>query len=318
MTRGDPREFNINLLRVLDAVLRQQSVTRAADALGISQSAVSQSLAQLRQHFDDPLFLRERGGIVATDFLLGLAPRMQELLANIDELLVSPAAFDPGQSERTITICTPDAGEMALLPILVHQISEHAPNCRVRTINIDVMNLDLALEEGQADIVVTGAAIATSQNILQQKVAQHGFSIIAHLSHPSAGRISLEEFRTSDHVAVTPTGYHLNLMEEALGLIAARPRVHVETNHYLAVPHIIAANPGHVAVVPDFLAATYSDLGFVKSLVPDFPLPVADIYHYFHKKSANNPYSLWLRSQLRACHDAQRRETLLRSRQESP
>lgn len=304
------KRLDLNLLMILDALTKEQSVTLASKNLGVSQSSVSQSLSKLRDYFNDPLFLRERGGISPTDFVTRITPRLHEVMKDIDDLLTDEIEFNPSSSERVITICTPDAGELALLPLLARKLSTVAPKCRLRTINVDVINLDLALEEAHADLVVTGAAVATSQNILQQRVARHGFLVVAHPNSPVDGTISTDEFRACRHIIVNPTGYHVNTVNQYLQDLGLRPIIAVETIHYLTVPYIISANPDLVAVLPDYLAEHYAQSGIVKTLEADFDLPYSDVYHYYHKRTASNPFSIWLRSLLRECHKEWLRERM--------
>ncbi|MEA3128432.1 MAG: hypothetical protein QOF46_227, partial [Paraburkholderia sp.] len=96
--------FDMNLLRVFDAVWRQGHLGRAAEELGLSQPAMSHSLKRLREQLDDPLFLKVRTGMQPSPRAVQLAPIVQSVLSSVRENLLSAPQFDPAQARRTFTI----------------------------------------------------------------------------------------------------------------------------------------------------------------------------------------------------------------------
>src|SRR5688572_19872272 len=110
---------NLNLLVSFDALMAEKNVTRAARRLGLSQSAVSNALAQLREMFDDPLFTRTRYGIEPTRRAVELAPVIRGGLSQLDVALGRPSAFEPGTSDRSFVIATDDYVEYVVLPRLM-------------------------------------------------------------------------------------------------------------------------------------------------------------------------------------------------------
>src|SRR6185436_1583862 len=116
---------NLNLFVAFDALLAERSVSRAARRVGITQSAMSNSLRHLRALLGDPLFLRSSHGIVPTPRALELAAPVREALRLLERAL-SPRRFDPPTATRTFVLITSDYVEFVLLPRLVAQIGRQA------------------------------------------------------------------------------------------------------------------------------------------------------------------------------------------------
>ena len=98
------KTFDLNLLKVLDALLRTGSTIRAADRVGLSQPAVSAALSRLRHALGDPLFVREGIGLRPTDYALALAEPVQRILDSTEQVLTGPESFDPARLSRRFAI----------------------------------------------------------------------------------------------------------------------------------------------------------------------------------------------------------------------
>ena len=109
-------DLDLNLLRVLDAVLRESSVTAAAARLGLTQPAVSNALARLRKVFGDALFVRAPSGMAPTPFARELDEPVRQALALIESALSRGAGFDPASSKRAFRFYMSDLGEISFLP----------------------------------------------------------------------------------------------------------------------------------------------------------------------------------------------------------
>src|SRR5262245_34972803 len=130
--------FDLNLLVVLDAVLAEQSVVRAARRLHVTPSAVSNSLARLRAVLGDPLVTRSGRGIVPTPRATQLAPVLARLLEQIEQA-VSGSTFDPRSTTREFTLAIADSGQFVRLPRLAALLGEEMPKARLRVVGIDTL-----------------------------------------------------------------------------------------------------------------------------------------------------------------------------------
>src|SRR3954447_24492114 len=116
--------LDLNLLLAFEAMLLHRSVTAAAAHVGITQSAMSNAVGRLRRHFEDPLFVHTRTGMLPTPRALELAKPLQQALALVRSTSRRPREFDAAQSRRTFRFHMSDVGEMVFLPGLVRHLDE--------------------------------------------------------------------------------------------------------------------------------------------------------------------------------------------------
>jgi DNA-binding transcriptional LysR family regulator len=128
--------LDLNLLRVLDTVLSERSVVRAARRLHVTPSAISNALARLRSVFGDPLVVRSGRGVVPTTRAAGLASALKRALSEL-ERAVQSEPFDPATTTRQFTLAISDAGQVARLPQLTGLLANEMPNCQLRVVGVD-------------------------------------------------------------------------------------------------------------------------------------------------------------------------------------
>ena len=119
---------DLNLLKYLDVLLREQNVTRAAEQLGITQPAMSNSLKRLRELFGDPLLIRTSDGMTATERAQELRPLVRQILSQAEQLFTPEDVFKPAESRRVFRIMTSDYAEATLVPHIVRRLRAEAPN----------------------------------------------------------------------------------------------------------------------------------------------------------------------------------------------
>ena len=119
---------DLNLLKYLDVLLREQNVTRAAEQLGITQPAMSNSLRRLRELFGDPLLIRTSDGMTATERAQELRPLVRQILSQAEQLFTPEDVFQPADSRRVFRIMTSDYAEATLVPHIVRRLRAEAPN----------------------------------------------------------------------------------------------------------------------------------------------------------------------------------------------
>ena len=211
------KEVDANLLVTLDALLVDASVTRAAERLGRSASAVSHALAKLREIFADELFVRAGQRLVPTAKALELAPTVHVILAGMESLLRPNKPFDPSLSVREFAASASEAGELILLEPLRQRLQSLAPSVNVRWApshrdeNIDA----LRNARSQFVIDIEGAPVA-APDVRVLKVFEDTLVTLARHGHPietDAPRAAA--FAGADHVSVDslPT---LELIDQAL------------------------------------------------------------------------------------------------------
>ncbi len=179
--------LDLNLLLVLDTVLRERSVAQAARRLHVTPSAISNALAKLRAALGDPLLTRRGRGIVPTPRAEELAPTLARALAEL-ERVVRPTPFDAVTCSRTFTLAMADAGQVASLPAIAVALTKAMPNARLRVVGIDSL---LALGDLSSNEVDLHFGIrATGPGIHAEALYDEPTLLVARAAHP-AGRAKL-------------------------------------------------------------------------------------------------------------------------------
>ncbi|MGA7457044.1 MAG: LysR family transcriptional regulator [Methyloceanibacter sp.] len=198
------REVDANLLVTLDALLVDASVTRAADRLGRSASAISHALAKLREIFADELFVRAGQKLVPTAKAMELAPTVHVILAGMESLLRPSKPFDPSDSMRDFAVASSEAGELMLLQPLRQRLRPRAPSVRVDwTLSHREGNID-ALRNGRCHFVIDiEGDLSPAPDIRVLKLLDDALVTLARQNHPLAKRKAKAElFAASDHIEV--------------------------------------------------------------------------------------------------------------------
>ncbi len=285
-------------LKVLDALLREASLTRAAQVLDTTQPAVSKVLRRLRARFADPLLVRRGRGVQPTARAIEMAAEVRALLEMADRLQREQAAFDPGTSEKTFSLLLTDVGMVRFLPPLIAHLAEVAPNIRIRSLPLDSRHFELKLESGEADLAL-GAFPKAAGHLRFQRLFSDGYASVVRLAHPRAVAARTQKgFLAEQHILITAseTGHAAHLETQR-----ALTRAIAPSNILLRVPSfiagaIVAAQTDGVATLPANLAAMIAaPLGMSVFRTP-VALPRIVIAQYWHERYHRDPAHRWLRS----------------------
>ncbi|MES2999509.1 MAG: LysR family transcriptional regulator [Pseudomonadota bacterium] len=213
-----PGKVDLTMVATLKALFDTGRVSRAADALGVTQRSVSQNLRRLRDYFGDELFVRTGNSLHPTPRAIALAPAVARLMRDIDLISRAPGAFDPATANREFIICMSEIGEFILLPRLAAAFAREAPMCAIRGLRVAQPQLTQALEKGDVDLAA-GTLIGADSSLRQQRLAETPIVCMAS----SNGRwarvpLSREDYAEGRHVAVQritdsidPVGEHLRI-----------------------------------------------------------------------------------------------------------
>lgn len=147
------RGFDLNLLVALDALLSEQSVSRAADRLHLTQPAVSSALGRLRSYFNDEILQSSGKRMFPTAHAAALAPMLDEVLEGIERLISASAVFDPATSQRRFRIVASDYISTVLLMPLMARIQAEAPDVRLQIIQPS-QHISAVFNQGEIDLMI--------------------------------------------------------------------------------------------------------------------------------------------------------------------
>jgi DNA-binding transcriptional LysR family regulator len=296
----DITDVDLNLLVVLDALLRLRSVSRTAEALDMSQPAVSFALGKLRVLFNDPLFVRAAHGIRPTPRAEALALPLQEVLDRVKTNLLTPPRFDPASTERTFVFNMADVGELVFLPAIRSHLARAAPRANVRTVSTPPDELEEALRSGEVDLAVGYFPGLRGAAIYQQRLFSHSFVSIVRKDHPRIGaQITKKQFLEEKHAVVQQEGKSHEVFEQALADQGLSRRIVLSVPHFLAIPLIIAESD-LVVTVPYAVGRSFAKMTDLKMLRPPIKVPPADVKQHWHERFHHDAANHWIRGVIAA------------------
>ncbi len=192
--------LDLNLLLILDTVLTERSVVRAARRLHVTPSAVSNALARLRAALDDPLLIRSGRGVVPTPRAAALAPALARALNDLDQA-VHGEGFDPATTDRQLTLAIADAGQVVKLPAIMAALAAEMPRARLRVLSIDTLFASGGLSGTEIDVAI--GAGEKGPGVRAQPLFRENIVLVARAGHPGIrGRLTKARLAALRHVEV--------------------------------------------------------------------------------------------------------------------
>ncbi|MGW4687265.1 LysR family transcriptional regulator [Streptomyces sp. NPDC004244] len=288
--------MDLNLLRVLDALLQENSVTRAAERLGTSPAAVSRTLARLRRTVGDPLLVRAGQGLVPTPRAVELRGEVGALLRSCDNVLRPGAGFDAAHLQRTFTVQAAELLLVGLAGTLIERIHAEAPQ-------VDVVFLPEAVEggpglrQGSVDVEL-GVLGHLDPEIRTRRLTRMPLVGIARSGHPLFdGPIGAERFAAVDHIGISRLGKRLGPIDSALAELGLRRRTAVVVPSHTSAM-MLARDTDLVALsLAGWLPDTVAAMGLRTFPVP-LDLEPLDLGMAWHPRNSADPGHRWFRDHL--------------------
>lgn len=295
--------FDLNLLKVFDALFRERSATRAGMLVGLSQPAVSNALNRLRHAFNDELFIRRGNDMVPTPRAESMAEHVRNALAQM-EAIAGDAKFDPATSERIFTLMGADFFSAYLMPTLSYQLAELAPRCSLRLLDSAIGDVERLLRDNTIDAALE-RPLDMPDWVSREVMFRAPFVIIAAREQKKirAAKLKPDTKMPLDLFCAIPQairsidGTMSGMVDDALRKAGAARRVVLALPHFQGIALAVAR--GHViAAVPvEFARLVAKDLDLV-SFDPPIDVPAPDVRLYWHKRNDRHPAHAWLRAQV--------------------
>jgi len=290
-------ELDLNLLVVFNQLLVERRVSKVADNLGVSQPAVSNSLAKLRKLLGDELFLRTPKGMEPTPYADQLAESVSYALSMIHSGVNQRTSFEPSSAKCSFTIGMTDIGEIYFLPALIERLRRDAPGVTLSTVRNTTVNVRDELEAGKVDIAM-GLLPQLKAGFFQRRLFMQSYVCLMRRGHRLDKRkISLVEFCAAEHLVVVSAGTGHGKVDELLQRSGIERTVRLTVPHYVSVGHILQGSD-LIATVPERLAdRLLGPFGLAKVPHPA-KLPEIAINVFWHAKYHRSPANRWLRGVL--------------------
>ena len=287
-------QLDLNLLVVFNQLLIERGVSKVADTLGISQPAVSNSLAKLRKIFGDDLFLRTPKGMEPTPFADQLAESVSYALAMIHSGVNQRTTFEPATAKRAFTIGMTDIGEIYFLPALIERLRREAPSVTLSTMRNAAINLRDELESGKVDLAL-GLLPQLKAGFFQRRLFTQSYVCLMRQGHRlDKRRMSLAEFSSAEHLVVISAGTGHGKVDELLLRSGVERTVRLTVPHYVSVGHILRGSD-LIATVPKRLADRLVEPFGLAEVPHPAKLPDVAINVFWHAKYHRSPANRWLR-----------------------
>ncbi|MDO6386644.1 LysR family transcriptional regulator [Uliginosibacterium sp. 31-12] len=291
----DLKTTDLNLLKALDALLDERSVTRAAERLNVTQPAMSGMLTRLRNGFADPLFVRSQRGIVPTERALELAAPLKQILGEIDALL-QPVRFDPLAADFTLRVAATDYALRAVAVPFLAALRVRAPGIRLALLPLREGELSAQLERGELDLALLTPE-SSPPELHARRLFDESYVCVMRADHPAAQApvLSLDAFCALEHALVSYTGGGFSgVTDVALAQLGRTRRVSLSVQSFLVLPEILRASD-LVAVLPRRLVAGLAGLVLCE---PPLAIPGFTKLLVWHPRSHSDPGQRWLRELL--------------------
>lgn len=293
----DWRSIDLNLLVVFQAMVDERSVTRAGEALGLSQPAMSAALSRLRELLGDTLFVRSGREMQPTPRALELAAPVRRVLDSISSDILQRAGFDPASAEKLFTIVTPDIGEVNIVPPLLGRLAQQAPRVTLRTIARTPQTTGPVLESGQAELALGHFPDLHKAGFFRQKLGTVPFVCLVSKRHPTIGeRMTAEQFLSASHALVHPDGRGRDV-DKWLSPTQAQRRTVVEVAHFMSLLPILE-NSDLIASVPRDIARICVRHAELRIVEMPMKAPTITIYLFWHQRFHKDPAHVWFRGEV--------------------
>lgn len=289
------KHFDLNLLIVLDTLLREQSVSRAAERLNLSQPAISAALGRVRQHLNDDILVLHGKTMVPTPHAQSMAPIISRALADIDALITASTVFDPATSHRQFRLCASDYITVVLLAPLMVELAKTAPG-----ISFDICpagpEMQPKFERGEIDLLLTPMQFTAANHprhlLFQERHVVVGCSKNPVLQEPLSEEVFLEQGQV-----VIELNHAQTYTEQALGELNRRRRIEVVCSSFLAVPWVLL-NSRLLAVMHERLARMVVSALPLKMVPLPIELPLMPEMVQHHVARSNDDGIQWLLQRL--------------------
>jgi DNA-binding transcriptional LysR family regulator len=289
--------LDVNLLVALDALLQEANVTRAAARIGITQSAMSQTLGRLREYFEDPILVRAGRGMQPTLFAERLRSRLHTAIGELEAVVRERPQFVPGKASRRFVIATVDYLALLFVPSLQRLLQERAPGIDLAVCALDVESVNTQLETGVVDLYL-GVPGKTEAAMQTTPLFQEAFSVVMRPKHPlrRAG-LSVEAYAQAQHLHVSPRRHTTSIVARALSELGLERRVALEVPFFALVPSVLHETD-LIATVPTRLAQWFEAEHGLALSAPPLLLSGFEICMAWHPRFDREQGLVWLRERV--------------------
>ncbi|WP_137819792.1 LysR family transcriptional regulator [Pseudomonas sp. 2FG] len=286
-------KVDLNLFIVFDAIYTEANLTRAGQIVGITQPAVSNALARLRETFNDPLFVRTAQGMVPTPMAQNIIGPVRNALSLLRVSVQESRIFTPLQANKTYRISMTDLTEEVILPPLFQRLRRLAPAVQIESFLSKRRETTKELAAGRLDFAVD-APLNTDPQVRHVKLLADRYVCAIRKGHPLAkDKLSLDEYMSLTHIHISSRRSGLGYVDLTLGKMGIQRKIALRSQHYL-MASMVMQQTDMAMTVPERFARSH-DLHYVGLPVE---VPPVETHLYWHESTDQDPANRWMREQL--------------------
>lgn len=289
---SDLSRLDLNLLPVFGAIFRERNLTRVAEQLSISQSAVSHALARMREQLGDPLFVRTAQGMAPTPLAARMWPDIEEGLAQLGRAMARSRSFDPARDVRRVVIAMHDEIEPILLPTLLQDLQRSGPQLEIASVRLDRQMLPTDLLTGRIDLAIDVAQVV--DDMVRHAALFESPWVVASAS-PAA--ISAEAYCAAAHITVSSRRSGLSVEDSELARRGLHRTITVRCQQYESAFALVAQGQ-HLLTLPESLSRGLAASAGVFAHPMPLPLPPVQLHLFWHLSRDTDPANQWLRERI--------------------
>jgi DNA-binding transcriptional LysR family regulator len=283
--------IDLNLFVVFEVIYRERNVTRAAEILCLTQPAVSNSLARLRDLLDDPLFVRTPQGMTPTPIAHNIMPHVVEALGLLDKSVSQGHTFVPAEANREFVLSMTDLSESIFLPAIMSKLSVEAPNVRIKSHYMQRDMLARSLTAGELDLAID-VPLVREDSLQHTPLLSDRYVCAVNPEHQLADtELTLETYLALKHMHISNRRKGMGQVDVALHKLGKSRNIVLWSQHYMVAP-LVGRDTDLVLTIPYQMAKQYNLV--VKEL--PFRMPSLETHLYWHDN--NDAANEWLRGLL--------------------
>ena len=285
------KDTDLNLFIAFDVIYTEKNLTKSGQVLGITQPAVSNALARLRDLFNDELFIRTSRGMIPTPVANQLIGDIRNALSLIQNTISVSEKFDPSTAEMTFKISIGDTSEYRLLPLLIKELAEIAPRVKVETYLTPRKDAPRELASGAIDFSID-PPLQSDQHLKHEKIYQEDYVMIVRKDHPilNKEKITIEDYLDLSHIHISNRKTGMGHVDMTLYKLGLTRDIYLRAQHFLVAPYIVEQSDMAITTTKGFAV----DRNLAWRELP-FDIDPLVLHLYWHENNDNESSSKWMR-----------------------
>ena len=285
------KDTDLNLFIAFDVIYTEKNLTKSGQVLGITQPAVSNALARLRDLFNDELFIRTSRGMIPTPVANQLIGDIRNALSLIQNTISVSEKFDPSTAEMTFKISIGDTSEYRLLPLLIKELAEIAPKVKVETYLTARKDAPRELASGAIDFSID-PPLQSDQHLKHEKIYQEDYVMIVREDHPilKKQKITIEDYLDLSHIHISNRKTGMGHVDMTLYKLGLTRDIYLRAQHFLVAPYIVEQSDMAITTTKGFAV----DRNLAWRELP-FDIDPLVLHLYWHENNDNESSSKWMR-----------------------